>query len=163
MERLRAPYKKAGLFVGSGIAALAIACGGGNGTDSRVQNPDTPTLPPAPTEPAPIGTPTLEPAPTATEVVKAPVNCEVLPQEFCSQGERVVFTHEYLDPPVSETFIAFNLPEGVPIFSPVDGLVEPLQESGDPFSGLLLWIRYQGRYDDKIAPFIRGDIRVDSM
>ena len=144
---------------------IAAACGEGNDTEPKVQNGANLT-PPGATEPIP---PTLAPVETSTSTppltpeVKQEVPCEILPQEFCSQAERVVFTHEYLDPPVSETYIALNLPEGVPILSPVDGLVEPLEESGDPFSGLLLWIRYQGRYDDKIAPFIRGDIRVDSM
>lgn len=153
------------LAEGLTAGAILAACGGGRGTEPRVQNGAT-LAPPGATEPltpttAPTEAPTV--APTATPEVKQEVPCEVLPQEYCSQAERVVFTHEYLNPPVSETYIAFNLPEGIPIFSPVDGLVEPLEESGDPFSGLLLWIRYQGRYDDKIAPFIRGDIRVDSM
>ncbi|MBI4092119.1 MAG: hypothetical protein HY427_02860 [Candidatus Levybacteria bacterium] len=157
MERLRVPQflsKKASRRVflgGSAIAAFVIACGGGKDTSPQVQKGDTPTLPPAPAE-----TPTLEPTPTATEVVKAPVNCEVLPQEFCSQGE--IITMELQG--VKHVYAAFNLPSGTPIFARFDGLLDKSEETGNPFSGLSA-ILTSDNYSS--GDVIKGNLRFDDM
>ena len=163
MERLRVPQnplKKAGLFVGGGIAALAIACGGGNGTEPKVQNGDT-LIPPAPTETqppttAPTEAPTVVPPPTATEVVKAPVNCEVLPQEFCSQGEIITMELQGL----KHVYIAFNLPPGTPILARFDGLLDKSEESGTPFSGFSA-ILTSDNY--RSGDVVKGDLHFDDM
>ena len=129
MERLRVPQKSLGLSVGSGIAALAIACGGGNGTEPKIQNGATLT-PPAATEPAPTGTPTLEPPPTATEV-KQEVPCQIIPQEYCERAKLIEFKYQGVD----HKLIAFNLPEGTPLYSPKDGQLFTGEFNGEPFNG----------------------------
>lgn len=130
MERLRVsqkPLKRAGFFVGGGIAALAIACGGGNGTEPQVQNGATLTPPDA----AEQSTPTLAPAetPTPTPEVKQEVPCVVLPQEFCGQAE--VLEYKTLDG-TTLTMLGFkSLPAGTNIGTPLSGTLESVMFVGE--------------------------------
>lgn len=141
MERLRSlrlPRKKAGLFVGGGIAALAIACGGGNATEPRVQNPDTPTLPTAsgetlrpPTRTSETSSTVVAPSPesTPTQEAKQEVPCEILPQEFCGQAE--VLEYKTLDG-ATLTMLGFkSLPAVTKIVTPLSGTLESVMFVGE--------------------------------
>ncbi len=105
-----------GIFIGSGIATLAIACGGGKGTESKVQKADPPTLPAA--TDVLKSSPTEAPSPIPTQEVKQAVSCVILPTEYCSQAEVVDWTS-----PQGQKFkvVGVNLPADVPIYSPIDG------------------------------------------
>ena len=161
--------KLGGLAAGGVVAsALLEACGGGAETTTPNPTADvlktespmpsaTPMATQAAESPIPTAISTAKPPePTPTEVSKAPVNCEVLPQEFCSQGKRITMElqgekHEY---------IAFNLPPGTPILARFDGLLDKIEESGDPFSGFSAVLTPDNYRSFDIA---RGDIHFDDM
>ena len=93
MERLRVsqnPLKKAGLFVGGGIAAVAISCAPGAGrTENPAPSPAVPTAsgetltPPSTQTPEPTVAPTAASTPEATHEAKQEVPCQTL---FLSLG-----------------------------------------------------------------------------
>lgn len=163
---MKETIRKGGLFIGGGIAALAIACGGGKGTESKVQNPDTPTPKPAATEtlklsPTPLVTETPIP-PTIAPEVKKEVPCVILPDQYCSQAELIDWTYQ------GQTYkiVGFHLPQGVPLFSPMDGSsgkanMDQKPNTG-PFHGLLAGIGKPT--DPSLLSFnIMGDLKFDNM
>jgi len=148
----------------AGIAALALAIGGaieacgGNdnqsvNTEIRTEAPRTPSTTPLAESPTP--TPELPKAtPTTTEGVQE-VPCQIVPIEYCSQAERVLLVYSG----TAYTYIALNLPAGVPLSTPSDGLSDETEASGDPFSGVDLAL-----FDcsgTTVAKFV-GDIRTTS-
>jgi len=119
-NRIEKGLRKGGLFIGGGIAALAIACGGGKGTEPKVQKGDTPTLPAATETLKSSPTPPTTESPTIpTQEVKQEVPCQILPTEYCSAGKLV----DWKDPTNGTTykFVVFNLPKGTPILAPFKG------------------------------------------
>lgn len=60
-------------------------------------------------------------------------SCLILEEKYCSASKLINWTYQ------DQTYkiIGFNLPEGTPIFSPIDGSVGKAKENGQPFNGLL--------------------------
>ncbi len=85
-----------------------------------------------------------------------PGSCKILPEEFCSRGERVVSVSNGKN----YTYVGFHLPPGTPLFSLIDGLLLKAVEGGNPYSGFLAQVR-----DDTQSHgyAFRGDIAFDNM
>jgi hypothetical protein len=166
-ERLRTPQnplKKAGLFVGGGITALAITACAGEGQSP--QSPDAgsnihaPTLTVEPTKiesPAITPTPevTVQPTPTATPEAKPEVPCLILPQEFCKKAERI----EYKTPDgTSLIMLGFkDLPAGTEIISPFDAEALGATLEDHPLKGNMVLVFKKGDHSEGVE--IIGDIR----
>ena len=151
------------------LAGIAIDCGGGgdnspSNTGQRTETPgvlpsqtaviETPTL----TEPA---TPSPKPSPTETEVSPTPVNCEILPQKYCSQGKLVDWTNPL---GVQWKLVTFNLGDGTPIYAPFDGSLFQTEGPGNLISpnapGLSIY-----NPDNSTAPvfILTGDIKLNDQ
>ena len=156
--------RKGGIAIGTAIAAFAIACGGGKGTEPKVPKGPTPTPPDATdvlkSSPTPLVTevPTLPP----TQEVKQEVPCQILPTEYCSQAELTDFNYQ------GQTLkiVGFHLPPDVPIFSPIDGSfgqtnMDQKPNTG-PFHGFIALVFKPS--DPSLLSFsIMGDIKFDNM
>ena len=158
-EQQISAIRKGGLYIGGGIAAWAIACGGGNGTEPNAQRGDTPTLPAAtetlkssPTPPLTVPTATLEPTIEPTSAM----DCGVLQGKDCLSAE----AHSRPVPGGQENYAAFHLAKGIPVFSPFDGEIfaafTPPSGPGDfPQGATLMQVRSQ---DGNSAVNIMGSI-----
>jgi len=169
---LRSTIKKYGIPAVAGIALVFAACSGGDKNNDITVDTQTPTpTAGASLEPTPRTTPTLEPTPTlapsngggsdgkfptptvtatSTPEAEQEVTCQILPVEYCAQGERV----SYEKGEKSYTFIGFNLDAGVPLIAAADGDLIISIQGGEPFSGSGVGIRTKSGavYD------IRGNI-----
>ena len=161
-----------GLATAVGLTIVGIGCGDG-GSDT----PTSPTANVLKTEsPMPSATamatqilesptqtiaPSPEPSPTATEVSKAPVNCEILPQEYCSQGKLIDWTNSL---GVQWKLVTFNLGAGTPIYAPFDGSLFQTEGPGNLISpnapGLSIY-----NPDNSAAPvfILTGDIKLNGQ
>lgn len=106
-------------------------------------------------------TPTLEPTatpkPEPTKEVKKEVPCQILPTEFCAQGERVMINiagtqYEHL------AFRLPNVPNGIPVYSPVDGFLTYGREGGPQSPPVRFAVRMAGGAAD-----IRGNLRLENI
>ncbi len=96
---------------------------------------------------------------TATPEAKQEAPCLVIPQEFCSQAERVMVKGIRAE----FTYLGFkNLPAGTPIFSPLDGFFTVGNESGPQFVGSNIGISIPNVKEAKGGIIIRGIIRIDN-
>ncbi len=161
----------AGVLAAAGGAAIAYESGvfdSGDGEANVLTVPaqEQPAVIPGTEIPNPLKTPvgvaaTAEATPTtipptATKEAVKDVPCQILPEEFCSRGERVVSVSNGKN----YTYVGFHLPPGTPLFSLIDGLLLKAVEGGNPYSGFLAQVR-----DDTQSHgyAFRGDIAFDNM
>jgi len=139
-----------------GAAAILEACGAGQKTKK-------PTVSPSRT-PAETLVPTQEPptlVPTATKEAVQEVPCEILPQQYCSQGKLVDWTNSL---GVQWKLVALsNLEDETPIYAPFDGSLFQTEGPGNLISpntpGLSIY-----NPDDSTTPvfILTGDIKLNS-
>lgn len=129
-------------------------------TASPTPEPTKPTATLEPTKAPP--TPTAEPTKAATPEAKKDEPCNILPQEYCSQG-KLIYTKNSSGQ--SEIYIGFHLLPNIPIFAGMSGqtgkasIAQPSE-----FTGYQLVVRDPNLSNPNAISFeIKGDLQFDNM
>jgi|SRR3989344_2841894 len=161
------PVRSAVAATTAPVVALVINCGGGDNakpTPDDIKSPtgtvlETNTPMPSATAIATqvIESPSPEPTPTLTEI-PASVPCEILEQQYCSQG-KILNSENLFGTKIK--LLGFHLPEGAPIFAPYNGSLST--GKGNTFNKDSLNATVSNPDDQSIPVFtVIGDLRYPS-